>query len=334
LEHGRGADTRFQAAERTRFSNCLQERHDVSAYRIEAVTVACAVDSRDKLGEGAFWSAEEQCLWWLDIIMPSRLHRFTPATGKHESWPMPEMITAMARRADGSLLVASQHGLNLFDPKDGSLKRIAAPEAGRPGNRSNDGAPDAKGRFWFGSMQNNVAPDGGDLPITESSGTLWRVDADLAATPMATGIGITNGIAWSPDSKTLYVADTLIETIYAYDFDLESGAIANRRVFSDVKGLGFADGATIDAEGYLWSARWEGSAVVRFAPDGSVDRVVPVPATRVTSCTFGGPELDTLYVTTSRQGVDAETLARYPQQGGLFALQPGVKGLKRPSFAG
>jgi sugar lactone lactonase YvrE len=304
-------------------------------YRTVATEVRCVVDAKDKLGEGSFWDPVDQAVWWLDIIMPSRLHRFTPATGRHESWPMPEMITALAKRRDGSLLVASVGGLNTFDPRQpGGLKRIASPEADRPGNRTNDGAPDAKGRFWVGTMQNNIGADGGDTGITGSTGSLWRVEPDLTAAAVVENIGITNGIAWSPDHRTLYFADTLAETIFACDFDLASGAISNRRVFNDAKDLGYADGACVDAEGYLWSARWEGSCLVRIAPSGVIDRVVPIPATRVTSCCFGGPDLDTLYVTSSRQGVGADVLAQYPQQGGLFALQPGVKGLPRPMFGG
>ena len=303
-------------------------------YRTVGHQVQCVVDARDKLGEGAFWDPEDQAVYWLDIITPSRLHRSTPATGRHETWPMSEMITATAKRRDGTLLVASVNGINVFDPKHPGLKRIASPEADRPGNRSNDGAPDAKGRFWFGTMQNNLAPDGGELPITGSSGTLWKFEPDQKATAMVDGIGITNGIAWSPDSRILYFADTLAETIFACDFNLDAGTLSNRRVFNDAKDLGYADGACIDAEGFLWSARWEGSCLVRFTPAGKVDCIVPIPATRVTSCCFGGKDLDTLYVTSSRQGVAAEVLAQYPQQGGLFALQPGVKGLPRPQFGG
>jgi sugar lactone lactonase YvrE len=303
-------------------------------YRTVRHAVECVANARDKLGEGALWDPADQAVYWLDIITPSRLHRFTPSAAKLETWPMPEMITALAKRGDGTLLVASQNGLSVFDPRQPGLKRIASPEANRPGNRSNDGAPDAKGRFWVGTMQNNLAPDGGELPITGSSGSLWKVEPDLTATAMIDGIGITNGIAWSPDSRTLYFADTLAETIYACDFDLAAGTIANRRVFNDAKDLGYADGACIDADGYLWSARWEGSCLVHIAPSGAIDCVVPIPATRVTSCCFGGPDLDTLYVTTSRAGVGADVLARYPQQGGLFALKPGVKGLPRPRFGG
>lgn len=309
------------------------------AYPTRPVPVECVVDAKDKLGEGAFWCPVEQAVYWLDIALPSALHRFTPADGRHNSWPMPEMISAMAKRRDGTLLVASQSGLNVFEPKtfdrgQPGLRRVASPEADRPGNRSNDGAPDAKGRFWIGTMQNNLGPNAEELPITQRSGALWRIEPDLTATMVIDGLGITNGIAWSPDSRTLYVIDTMDQTIFAYDFDLDTGTVRNKRVFSDVKDLGYADGSCIDAEGCLWNARWEGSAVVRIAPSGKIDAVVPIPATRVTSCAFGGANLDTLYVTTSRLNLDADTLARYPQQGGLFALKPGIKGLARPQFAG
>jgi sugar lactone lactonase YvrE len=303
-------------------------------YPTRPVPVECVVDARDKLGEGAFWCPVEQAVYWLDIAMPSRLHRLTPGDGRHDTWPMPEMISALAKRRDGTLLVAAQSGLSIFDPKQPGLRRVASPEADQPGNRSNDGAPDAKGRFWIGTMQNNLGPKAEEIPITQRSGALWRIDPDFTATKVEAGLGITNGIAWSPDNRTLYVIDTMDQTIFAYDFDLEAGAIGNKRVFSDVKDLGYADGSCIDAEGHLWNARWEGSAVVRIAPSGKIDRVVPIPATRVTSCAFGGPDLDTLYVTTSRLNLDPETLRRYPQQGGLFALKPGVKGLPRPQFAG
>lgn len=306
----------------------------MSAYRTISCDVACVVDSRDKIGEGAFWCPEEGAVYWLDAPMPAVLHRFVPRTGKHDRWPMPEIITAMAKRRDGTLLVASESGLNFFDPRNPGLTRVAAPEKHKPLNRSNDGAPDAKGRFWIGTMQNNLGPNGTEIPITEASGALWRIEPDLAATEMASGINITNGVAWSPDSRVLYVVDSMIQAIFAYDFDPAAGTIANKRVFSDVKDLGYPDGNAVDNEGYVWSARWEGHSVARIAPDGKIDHVVSIPASRVTSCAFGGDDLGTLYVTTSRLNVDPETLARYPQQGGLFALRPGVRGLPRPQFAG
>ncbi len=296
--------------------------------------VHCVLDCLDKLGEGAFWCPEEQVLYWLDVPMPSQLHRFDPESGKHDCWPMPEMIASMAKRRDGTLLVASHHGLNVFDPRSGSLKRIAAPEAGKTGNRSNDGATDARGRFWFGTMANNIAEDGSYFAPGVADGVLWKIEPDFRMIPVEGGIGIANATAWSPDWATFYFADTAEATIYAWDFDLELGALSNKRVFARPEGHGYPDGACIDAEGYLWNARWEGASLIRFAPDGSIDRIVPIPAERVTSCAFGGPDLGTLYVTTSRLHLTDEQLQRHPQSGGIFAFRPGVVGLPRPAFGG
>jgi sugar lactone lactonase YvrE len=296
--------------------------------------VRCIVDCRDKIGEGAFWCPDERAIYWLDVPMPSVLHRFTPASASHEVWPMPEMITAMAKRDDGSLLIASERGISFFDPKEGKLNRQIAPETDRPRNRSNDGAPDGRGRFWMGTMMNNLGPSGEDLPITEASGALWCIEPDLTYRRAIEGITITNGVVWSPDWRTLYVADSHLQVIHAYDFDLARGFVANRREFSSITDLGYPDGAAVDSEGYLWSARWEGHCIARLAPDGAVDRIVAIPASRVTSCAFGGEDLRTLYVTTARLGITAEEAARYSEQGGLFALRAPVPGLPRPRFAG
>ncbi|MBV9637453.1 MAG: SMP-30/gluconolactonase/LRE family protein [Methylobacteriaceae bacterium] len=296
--------------------------------------VECVMDCRDKLGEGVFWCPAERALYWVDVPMPSLLHRFDPRSGRHDAWPMPEMITSLAKRADGTLLVASHHGLNIFDPARATLVRVGAPEADRPLNRANDGATDAKGRFWFGTMRNNIAPDGTYLDIPESTGVLYKVEAGLSIVPMDGGIGISNATCWSPDHRTMYFADTLVGAIHAYDFDLELGAISNKRVFARPEGFGYPDGATVDAEGYVWNARWEGGCLLRLAPDGSIDAIVKIPASRVTCCAFGGDDLETLYVTTSRLHLSETELAIQPQAGGVFALRPGVKGLPRPAFAG
>lgn len=294
----------------------------------------CVVDCRDQLGEGAMWDDRDQALWWVDVPMPSRLHRFEPRSGRHQSWDMPEMIMSLAVRERGGLLVASHHGINAFDPADGQLRRLLAPEADKPRNRSNDGGPDAKGRFWFGTMQNNIAPDGSPIPLEESSGSLYRVDPDLSVRRMDTGIGIANTFAWSPDNTRFYFADTGTGWIYVYDFDLEAGTVSNRREFARADQHGWPDGSTIDAEGCLWNARWEGGCLIRFAPDGAIDRLVEIPVSRVTSCAFGGPDLDTLYVTTARYAMSPAEIAERPQSGSLFALKPGVRGLPRPRFAG
>jgi L-arabinonolactonase len=301
---------------------------------VTEVPVTCLMDCRDKLGEGCFWDAQTQCLWWLDAIVPSAIHRLHVATGAYRRWQFDEMVTAMAKRKDGTLIVGSFKGINIFDPETGAMTPVRHLEPDKPSNRGNDGACDARGRFWFGTMMNNVGASGADLPIIHSTGTLFRVDADLSVTAMETGVGVSNGPCWSPDNRIFYFSDSKAQIIWAYDFDLDSGTISNRRVLNDTRNHGYPDGATVDSEGYVWSARWEGSCVLRIDPAGRIDRVVPMPARRVTNVCFGGSRLDTLYVTSSRLHVAEDHLRRQPLQGGIFCFDPGVTGFEKHAFAG
>ena len=301
---------------------------------ITGIPVTCLVDCKDKLGEGCFWDAATQCLWWLDLIVPSAIHRLHVASGAHRCWQFSEMVTAMARRRDGTILVGSHRGINVFDPATGALSPRTRIGTDLPRNRGNDGACDAMGRFWFGTMMNNVGELGADLPITADTGLLYRVDADGTATVMERNISVSNGPCWSPDNRTFYFTDSGKQVIWAYDFDLAAGTIANRRVFNDTKDHGYPDGATVDAEGFLWSARWEGACVLRIDPKGRIDRIVPMPARRVTNVCFGGAKLDTLYATTARLHVPEDELRRHPLQGGLFCFDPGVSGFEKHAFAG
>jgi len=294
--------------------------------------VECVLDCKCWLGEGPTWHAEEGALYWTDVPA-KRVHRWRPATGETESWSMPEMVTTLAVRARGGLIVASASGIDFFDPPSGRLERFVAPEADRPGNRSNDGKCDRQGRFWYGTMMNNFAADGSEVPITANTGALYRIDPGGAVHRMDGGLGIANTFAWSPDDRTMYFGDTF-DAIYAYDFDSRTGAIANRRTFAKTADYGVPDGSTIDAEGFLWNARWDGGCLIRWAPDGSIDRVVELPCRRVTSAIFGGPDLDVLYVTTVRYGLDAAELAAQPLAGGIFAVDAGVRGLPDGRFAG
>lgn len=296
--------------------------------------VTCVFESHNALGEGPVWDVGEQALYWVDIPRPgSSLHRWKPTTGEHNRWPLPEMATAFALREKGGVLTATPSGVKLFDPQTGNMTLFCQPEKDLPRNRSNDGKCDRKGRFWFGSMWNNLDEQGGDLPIEQNSGRLYRVDPDGSWREMDAGFGISNTFAWSPDNRTMYFGDTY-SGLYAYDFDLESGTVSNRRDFCMVKEPGMCDGSTIDAQGYLWNARWDGGCLLRIAPDGTVDRVVELPVSRPTSCTFGGPNLDILYVTSASSGLTAEQRAAQPYAGGIFAVQTGVAGLPEPRFAG
>jgi sugar lactone lactonase YvrE len=296
--------------------------------------VRCVVDAKCWLGEGPAWSASEGCLWWTDV--PSRrVHRWYPASGRHDVFATPEMVISLALRATGGLVAATATGVELWHPESDERRRLAMPEADRPGNRSNDGKCDRRGRFWLGTMANNLNPDGTGRDLPGRTGNLWRIDPDGIATRMDGPFGIGNTLAWSPDDRTMYFGDSLAG-IYAYDFDLDRGTIANRRPFAMTTdpALGVPDGSAIDSAGYLWNCRWGGGCVLRWAPDGSLDRRVDLPCEQVTSAAFGGPNLDILYVTTARHGLSEEALARQPLAGGVFAIEVAVPGLAEVPFAG
>jgi L-arabinonolactonase len=297
-------------------------------------TITCLVDSKDRLGEGCFWDSKAGSIWWLDVVLPSRIHKFVLNTGEHRTWHFSEMVSAMAMRDDGTLIVGCEFGIKTFDPATGALTAINHPDADHPQNRGNDGACDAKGRFWFGTMQQNIAPDGADLDITQDSGRLFRIDKNFKPTVMETGIGVSNGPCWSPNNTVFYFTDSRAQIIWAYDFNLDEGTISNRRVFSDIKTHGYPDGATVDADGFLWSARWEGECVLRFDPKGRLDRTIAMPARRPTCVCFGGPKLDTMFVTSASLHVPKADMARHPLQGGLFCFNPNVKGFEKHHFAG
>ncbi len=291
-------------------------------------------EAGNMLGEGPNWAEDEQALYWVGII-DKKVHRLEPATGAFRTWDMPDFTTAMALRDGGGAIVALATSICLLDFDSGALTELCRPEADRPNNRFNDGKCDRLGRFWVGSMETNLNPDGSPRPMTERSGALWRIDADGTATDMTGAtIRLSNTLAWSADNRIMYFADTLEHTIYAYDFDLEAGTIANRRVFAQTDGYGFPDGSAIDDEGCLWNARFGGGCVIRYTPDGTVDRIVEVPATNPTSCTFGGPGRRTLFITSAREGLSAADIANNPREGDIFALDAGVSGPPDVRFVG
>ncbi|WP_407048974.1 SMP-30/gluconolactonase/LRE family protein [Methyloraptor flagellatus] len=292
------------------------------------------VDARDGLGEGCFWDAETATLWWVDIAREGRLQCYVPATGAHRRFEGLHFPTAIAPRRDGGLIVATMDGLAVFEPDTAHYRIVAHPGPEPEDNRPNDGAADPRGRFFIGTMQQNIGPEGEDLPVSRDSGRLYRIESDLSFTAVAADIGISNSPIWSPDGKIFYFADTKAQVIYAYDYDAETGTIANRRVFSDETRYGFPDGSAMDAEGCLWNARWDAGVILRLAPSGEIDRVVKVPVARPTCCCFGGEEMTTLFVTSSRRGLSEDALAQQPDAGGVFALEVGVVGLPRNKFGG
>ena len=279
------------------------------------------------LGEGALWSAEEQALYWLDILAPC-VFRYDPATGTRKVWPMPEPIGCIAPRRRGGLVAGMRSGFHLIDLDAGSVTPIGDPEPDRPGNRFNDGKVDPVGRFWAGTL---------DFDCVEPTGALYRLDPDHRWHRMDDGYIVTNGPAFSPDGSILYEADSERRVVYAYDLDLAAGAISNRRpfiLFADDGSDGVPDGMTLDRDGHLWVAHWGGARVSRFRPDGTLDRAIAIPAPHVTSCTFGGPGLTTLYVTTARSGMSEAALRQHPLAGGLFEIAGAGHGLPAAHFAG
>jgi sugar lactone lactonase YvrE len=281
------------------------------------------VDCRNKLGEGAVWDVQDQAIWWVDIE-GRKLQRHAPASGETRAWTLPERIGCFALREQGGIVCALESGFAFLDPETEKVDWIARPDPDR-GNRMNDGKCDRAGRLWAGGMDER----GG------KAASLWRLDPDLSVHRMETGIGISNSAAFSPDDATFYYADTSQGLIWAYDYDHRSGAIAGRRTFADCRGgPGGPDGSTVDAQGYLWNCQWDRWQLVRYAPDGSVDRTVQLPVQKPTSCSFGGPDLGTLYVTCAIWDIKGEALAQQPWAGGLLAFDVGVKGLPEPRFKG
>ncbi|MER8691553.1 SMP-30/gluconolactonase/LRE family protein [Mesorhizobium opportunistum] len=290
--------------------------------------IEVVVDVKTTLGEGPLWDVEQERLYWIDSF-DGRVFRATADGREIRSWDVPMKIGSMALRKDGGGAVVSlQRGFHLLDFATGEVTLIHDPEPDKPMNRLNDGKVDRRGRFFAGSM---------DTMEEGPSGGLYRLDPDFSVTRIDTGIICSNGPCWSPDDRTFYFADTWTGEIWAYDYDIATGAATNRRTFArvDTSRGGAADGSTVDAEGYLWNALVYDGRLVRYAPDGTVDRIVDMPVKKITSVMFGGPKLDTLYVTSMAK----PPLPRFPGdgvlRGSLFAITGlGVTGVPEPRFGG
>ena len=262
-------------------------------------------DCKNLLGEGITWSVDQENLYWLDVVIPSKLFQLHLPTNKLSTFIMPEMISSISIRSKKDLIIASQYGVYNYNLTSNNFTRLIETEPLLKFNRSNDGASDIKGRFWFGTMQNNLDEEGQDIPITKNSGSLYRLNTDLTLDKIESNLGIPNTFIWNPDNTKFYFTDSMEEIIYSYDFDKESGEITNKTNFATFD-RGIPDGSTMDSEGFVWNCRWGGSCVVRFDPLGRVDRVLEVPVENVTNCVFGGKDLKTLFITTARQGLSKE----------------------------
>lgn len=294
------------------------------------MNVRCVLEAADGVGESLVYDGERNALVWVDIA-GRRIQRLDLGSGAVERWPTEEFPTSIGLREGGGAIVGLTRRVALFD--FATLTPFVDVEPDLPGNRLNEGRVDPWGRFTVGTMQNNLTSEGDPKEMTENSGAVHLVHPDGRLERLtANDFGITNTMIWR--DGTFVVADTLADTLYAYDQDPVTGALSNRRTFAGGVGRGLPDGSCQDSDGFIWNARFGGGCLARFSPDGAVDRIVDLPCTNPTSCTFGGPDLSTLYVTSARFTLPEERIAQAPWEGGIFALEPGVKGLPEPRFAG
>jgi sugar lactone lactonase YvrE len=287
-----------------------------------AYEIHLAFPAHDRLGEGPVWNASEAALYWVDIPA-GRFHLWEPGTGVHVVHEVGTELGVLRFRAGSGLILGTRRGLAFWDGPDAELRVVSPPECTPLGVRFNDGAVDRRGRFWAGTM--------GRGPV----GVLYRLDPNGSIHTMETGLSTSNGLGWSPDNRTMYLTDSPLRVIWAYDFDLETGSIANRRPFVEsTDESGVPDGLTVDAEGCVWSARWEGRRLTRYDPDGKEMLILPMPVSHPTACTFAGPTLEDLYITSASLTLDKAGQRAQPHAGSVLVCRPGVRGLPEPLFAG
>lgn len=282
------------------------------------------VHTQDTLGEVPLWDARRRTISWIDILKPA-FHRYDPASSELLTRTPPEKLGAYALTRGDALLTGGRGGIGLWNPLSGDFERLSEPEADRPANILNDGRTDPSGRFLIASM---------DRMLTGPKGRLWQVDRERETQLLQDAdITLPNALCWSPDGTTFYFGDSRTNFIHAYDYDVETGALSGRRLFADTSKLpGDVDGASVDAQGYLWNARFGGGCLIRFAPDGSVDQIVELPVSQPSHVTFGGADLKTMYITTARFRLAPEKLEAEPMSGALLALDTDVAGLTEPYY--
>ena len=287
--------------------------------------VDIALDVRAELGEGPIWDARLKRLLFVDINR-GEVHSYNPSDGTDAIFEIGQPVGAITPTTRGDWVAAARDGFFRVDPSTGATTLLAMVEADRPDNRMNDGYCDPQGRFWAGTMS---------MTHDRDAGALYRLDPNGHVTQMLAPVTISNGIDWSPDGALVYYVDTRTGRIDVFDFDAEGGRLLNRRPLVAIAPEdGKPDGLIVDEEGGIWLALWGGGTLHRYAPDGRLDRVVPMPVLHPTKCAFGGPDLADMYVTSASTALSADERASYPHAGSLFHLRPGMKGRPARPFAG
>ena len=295
---------------------------------MQKAEIQCVVAAGAQLGEGAFWDCAGQALWWVDIFAHT-IHRYEPASGEQVSYATPEAPGCLATRTQGGLVLTMTSGFHFFDPPNGRFEPLVDPESELAATRFNDGRTDRQGRLWSGSMVIDAVAE------PRKIAALYCLYADRTCHRMVEQIGCANGLAWSPDGRTMYHSDSHTSLIRAWDFDPATAALENVRTFADLAFInGIADGATVDADGCYWVTIPFQGKLLRFDPQGTLMRSIELPCDIPTCCEFGGRNLDVLYVTSAALNRKPHELANQPLAGGLFAVDAGVRGLAAAPFAG
>ena len=285
------------------------------------------LDCRNNLGESIVWDERTGRLWWANIHAGEVWNWDPFGPDAAEVLTIGDRVGAIGLRAGHDLVLALEKGFAFYDPKSGVLQPIGEVETDLPTTRLNDGRIDPAGRFLCGGMD--------EATPQRHISAVYSLDPDGTIKRRIGGVACANSTCWSPDGRTLYFANMPLRRIDAYDYDVASGEVSNPRLFASLEGEpGLADGSAVDAEGYLWNAQWGGGKLVRYAPDGTVDRQVALPVTNPTCLAFGGPDLDILFVTSAWLGLDDAQRAAEPLAGSLFAFRPGVRGLPEHRFTG
>lgn len=278
---------------------------------------------RNILGEGPLWHPQEQALYWVDIPK-YELHRLDPHSSVHRSWQLHTEIGCIGLHSKGGLIAALRTGFAHIELPSGKVTMLNEPIKDRNDVMFNDGKCDRQGRFWAGTK---------NVKEAQPLGSIYRLDKNNHCVEVDTGFTVSNGLAWSPDNKIMYICDSPARHIYQYDFDINTGNISNKRIFTSVaEDAGYPDGLTVDSEGYVWSAHWNGWRITRYKPNGQIDLIIPMPVPHVTSCCFGGTNYKTLYITSASHSLTPAELTKAPQAGYLFAIDTPVCGLQEPSY--